>query len=52
MNIKIIEPIGESETAIRARLKEFLDEGGHRLSVSDTRGMVDARVGPKATDGP
>ena len=50
MNIKIIEPIGESETAIRARLKEFLDEGGHRLSVSDTRGMADGELVQEVKD--
>ena len=50
MNIKIIEPIGESETAIRARLKELLDEGGHRLSVSDTRGMADGELVQEVKD--
>jgi D-3-phosphoglycerate dehydrogenase len=50
VNIKIIEPIGESEAAIRARLKEFLDEGGHRLSVSDTRGMADGELLQKVKD--
>jgi D-3-phosphoglycerate dehydrogenase len=50
VNIKIIEPIGESETAIRARLKEFLDEGGHRLSVSDTRGMADGELVQEVKD--
>jgi phosphoglycerate dehydrogenase-like enzyme len=42
MNIKIIEPIGQSEDAIRARIGNLLDEGGHGLFVCDTRGMADA----------
>src|SRR5580700_2770130 len=42
MIIKIIEPIGESEDAIRSRVGHLLDEGGHRLFVCDTRGMPDA----------
>jgi D-3-phosphoglycerate dehydrogenase len=50
VNIKIIEPIGESETAIRARLKELLDEGGHRLSVSDTRSMAEGELVQKVKD--
>jgi D-3-phosphoglycerate dehydrogenase len=50
VNIKIIEPIGESETAIRSRLKELLDEGGHRLSVCDTRGMADGELIQKVRD--
>ena len=44
MNIKIIEPIGQSETAIRSRLKELLEKGGHRLFICDTRGMTDAEL--------
>jgi D-3-phosphoglycerate dehydrogenase len=44
MNIKIIEPIGESETAIRSRLKDLLERGGHRLFISDTRGFTDAEL--------
>jgi len=42
MNIKIIEPIGQSEDAIRARIGSLLDEGGHDLSFCDTRGMSDS----------
>lgn len=42
MIIKIIEPIGQSEDAIRARIGNLLDEGGHGLFVCDTRGMPDA----------
>ncbi|MBV8215738.1 MAG: hydroxyacid dehydrogenase [Verrucomicrobia bacterium] len=41
MIIKIIEPIGQSEDAIRARLGDLLHEGGHNLFVCDTRGMAD-----------
>lgn len=44
MNIKIIEPIGQSEIAIRSRLKELLEKGGHRLFICDTRGMTDAEL--------
>jgi phosphoglycerate dehydrogenase-like enzyme len=44
MIIKIIEPIGQSETAIRARLKDLLEKGGHHLFVSDTRGLSDAEL--------
>ena len=42
MIIKIIEPIGQSEDAIRARLGHLLNEGGHQVFVCDTRGMPDA----------
>jgi phosphoglycerate dehydrogenase-like enzyme len=41
MIIKIIEPIGESEEAIRSRVGRLLDEGGHSIFVCDTRGMAD-----------
>jgi phosphoglycerate dehydrogenase-like enzyme len=44
MNIRIIEPIGQSETAIRSRLKDILERGGHRLFISDTRGLTDAEL--------
>jgi D-3-phosphoglycerate dehydrogenase len=44
MNIKIIEPIGQSETAIRSQLKELLGKGGHRLFICDTRGLIDAAL--------
>jgi hypothetical protein len=44
VNIKIIEPIGQSETAIRSRLKELLEKSGHRLFIFDTRGMTDAEL--------
>jgi phosphoglycerate dehydrogenase-like enzyme len=44
MKIDIIEPIGESEPAIRSRLRDLLEKGGHRLFISDTRGMSDAEL--------
>jgi phosphoglycerate dehydrogenase-like enzyme len=44
MKIRIIEPIGLSETAIRARLRDLLEKGGHHLFISDTRGMTDAKL--------
>jgi phosphoglycerate dehydrogenase-like enzyme len=44
MIIKIIEPIGQSEDAIRGRIGDLLDEGGHRIFVCDTRGMADANL--------
>jgi phosphoglycerate dehydrogenase-like enzyme len=49
MNIKIIEPIGQSETAIRSRLRD-LEKGGHRLFVFDTRGMTDAELIQNVSD--
>src|ERR1700740_3410177 len=42
MIIKIIEPVGQSEDAIRARIGNFVEKGGHSLIVCDTRGMADA----------
>lgn len=42
MIIKIIEPIGQSEDAIRARIGDLLEETGDSLVVCDTRGMADA----------
>src|SRR6202008_217266 len=42
MIIKIIEPIGLSEDAIRTRIGDLLEKGGHSLVVCDTRGMADA----------
>lgn len=50
MIIKIIEPIGQSETAIRSRLKDLLEKGGHRLFVYDTRGLTDAELLQKISD--
>jgi len=50
MNIKIIEPIGQSETAIRSRLKDFLEKGGHRLFICDTRGLTDAELIQNVSD--
>ena len=50
MDIQIIEPIGQSETAIRARLRDLLKKGGHRLSVRDTRGLSDAELLPIVRD--
>jgi phosphoglycerate dehydrogenase-like enzyme len=44
MIIKIIEPIGESEDAIRARIGDLLDVDGDRLLMCDTRGLADADV--------
>jgi phosphoglycerate dehydrogenase-like enzyme len=44
MNIKIIEPIGQSEKAIRSRLRDLLEKGGHRLFICDTRGLTDAEL--------
>jgi phosphoglycerate dehydrogenase-like enzyme len=50
MNIKIIEPIGQPETAIRARLKDLLEKGGHHLFISDTRGLSDAELIQNVSD--
>jgi phosphoglycerate dehydrogenase-like enzyme len=50
MNIKIIEPIGQSETAIRSRLSALLEKGGHHLFVCDTRGMSDAELIKNVSD--
>ena len=44
MNIKIIEPIGLPETAIKSRLKNLLEKNGHHLFFSDTRGMADTEL--------
>lgn len=44
MNIEIIEPIGQSEEAIRSRLRDLIEKGGHRLFIHDTRGMTDAEL--------
>jgi phosphoglycerate dehydrogenase-like enzyme len=50
MNIKIIEPIGQSETAIRSRLRDLLEKGGHRLFICDTRGLSDAELIQNVSD--
>ena len=50
MKIKVIEPIGESETAIRSRLKNRLEKGGHQLYFCDTRGWIDAELIPQVSD--
>ena len=50
MNIKIIEPIGQSEGAIRSRLGGLLEKGGHRLSFCDTRGMADSELVKQISD--
>jgi phosphoglycerate dehydrogenase-like enzyme len=50
MNIEIIEPIGQSEPAIRSRLRDLLETGGHRLVICDTRGMTDADLIRKISD--
>ena len=50
MNIKIIEPIGQSETAIRSRLRDLLEKGNHRLFIFDTRGWSDAELIQNVSD--
>src|SRR3984893_14306377 len=50
MNIKIIEPIGQSEAAIRSRLRDLLEKGGHGLLISDTRGLSDAELIQNVSD--
>lgn len=50
MNIHIIEPIGLSETAIRSRLNDLVEKGGHRLLMRDTRGLSDAELLPIVRD--
>jgi phosphoglycerate dehydrogenase-like enzyme len=50
MKIKVIEPIGQSETAIRSRLEGLLEKGGHSLFFSDTRGLTDAELIPQVSD--
>src|ERR1700730_16032174 len=50
MNIKIIEPIGQSEAAIRSRLRDLLEKGGHGLLISDTRGLSDAEFIQNVSD--
>jgi phosphoglycerate dehydrogenase-like enzyme len=50
MNIKIIEPIGQSETAIRSRLGDLPEKGGHHLFIFDTRGLNDADLIQKVRD--
>jgi phosphoglycerate dehydrogenase-like enzyme len=50
MNIKNIEPIGQSEDAIRSRLGDLLEKGGHRLFICDTRGMTDAELIKNVSD--
>jgi phosphoglycerate dehydrogenase-like enzyme len=50
MNIKIIEPIGQSEAAIRSRLRDLLEKGGHRLFICDTRGLSDAELIQNVSD--
>ena len=50
MNIKVIEPIGRSETAISSRLRDLLEKGGHRLFICDTRGLTDADLIQKVSD--
>jgi phosphoglycerate dehydrogenase-like enzyme len=42
MLIKIIEPSGISEDAIRARIGDLIEEGGHQLLICETRGLSDA----------
>jgi phosphoglycerate dehydrogenase-like enzyme len=50
MNIIVIESIGQSETAIRSRLRDLLEKGGHRLRICDTRGLTDADLIQKVSD--
>ena len=50
MNIKIIEPIGQSEEAIQSRLADLLEKGGHRLFICDTRAMTDAELIKNVSD--
>ena len=50
MNIKIIEPIGQSETVISSRLRDLLEKGGHHLFIFDTRGLTDADLLQKIRD--
>lgn len=50
MNIRIIEPIGQPETAIKSRLKDLLEKGGHHLFISNTRGISDAELIPQIRD--
>ena len=50
MNIKIIELIGQSEEAIRSRLGDLIEAGGHHLFFCDTRGMSDAELIKRVSD--
>jgi phosphoglycerate dehydrogenase-like enzyme len=50
MNVKIIEPLGLPEAAIRSRLKDLLEKGGHHLFISDTRGLTDAELIKQVSD--
>jgi phosphoglycerate dehydrogenase-like enzyme len=50
MNIKIIEPIGQSEAAIKSRLRDLLETGSHHLSIFDTRGLTEADLIEKVSD--
>jgi hypothetical protein len=50
MKIKVIEPIGQSETAIRSRLEGLLKKGDHSLLFSDTRGLTDAELIPQISE--
>ena len=50
MNLKIIEPIGQSEAAIRSRFRDLLETGSHRLSICDTRGLTEAALIQKVSD--
>jgi len=50
MNIKIIEPIGQSEEAIRSRLGVLIEAGGHHLFFCDTRGMSDSELVKRVSD--
>jgi len=50
MNIEIIEPIGQSEEAIRSRIGYLIEAGPHHLFFCDTRGMSDAELIKRVSD--
>ena len=50
MNIEIIEPIGQSEEAIRSRMGYLIEAGPHHLFFCDTRGMSDAELIKRVSD--
>ena len=50
MKIQIIEPIGQSEEAIRSRLQALMEKGDHHLFICDTRGITDAELIKKVGD--
>jgi phosphoglycerate dehydrogenase-like enzyme len=50
MNIEIIEPIGQSEEAIRSHMGHLIEAGLHHLFFCDTRGMSDAELIKRVSD--